>query len=108
MTILAETVDAIIGGDTHRDTHSLEMCSPTGATITTVDIANTDGGFADALAWVNQHAPGPASTDAPGPSARGEYASTLDLTDVCATSPSTRLLSDALDDHVGGRWRHWG
>ena len=59
MTILAETVDAVIGGDTHRDTHALEMCAPTGATISTVEIANTDSGFADALAWTNRHTLGP-------------------------------------------------
>ena len=59
MTILAETIDAVIGGDTHRDTHALEMCAPTGATISTVAITNTDAGFAEALAWANEHAPGP-------------------------------------------------
>jgi transposase len=59
MTILSETIDAVIGGDTHRDTHALEMCSPTGATIATLEISNTDAGFADALAWTHEHAPGP-------------------------------------------------
>ena len=33
MTMLAEVVDAVIGGDTHRDTHALEMLAPNGATI---------------------------------------------------------------------------
>lgn len=59
MTILAETVDAVIGGDTHKDTHTLEMCSPTGATISTLDITNTQSGFDEALAWVDKNAPGP-------------------------------------------------
>lgn len=59
MTILAETIDAVIGGDTHRDTHALEMCSPTGATLTTLEITNTNAGYVDALAWADQHAPGP-------------------------------------------------
>jgi transposase len=59
MTILAETIDAVIGGDTHRDTHALEMCTSTGATISTLEIGNTDAGFARMLAWANEYAPGP-------------------------------------------------
>jgi len=35
MTMVADTVDAVIGGDTHRDTHALEMTAPNGATSPT-------------------------------------------------------------------------
>ncbi len=49
MPILAELVDAVIDADTHRDTHTLEMCSPAGATICSITVANTDAGFTDAL-----------------------------------------------------------
>lgn len=59
MTMLAGVVDAVIGGDTHRDTHALEMCIPSGQTITTITVTNTDSGFGDALAWIDRHAPGP-------------------------------------------------
>src|SRR5690349_14068910 len=59
MPMLSEEVDAVIGGDTHRDTHALEMTSPTGATIATLSISNDDSGFAEALAWIAEHAPGP-------------------------------------------------
>ena len=38
MTMVAETVDAVIGGNTHRDTHALEMTAPNGATIATLTI----------------------------------------------------------------------
>jgi transposase len=58
MTMLADVVDAVIGGDTHRDTHTLEMTSPTGATISVCTVANTDAGFAEALTWIEAHAPG--------------------------------------------------
>src|SRR5665213_3952433 len=58
MTMLADVVDAVIGGDTHRDTHTLEMTSPTGATISVCTVANTDAGFAEALTWIDDHAPG--------------------------------------------------
>jgi transposase len=56
--MLADLVDAVIGGDTHRDTHTLEMTSPTGATISVCTVANTAAGFADALSWIEAHAPG--------------------------------------------------
>lgn len=57
--MLAEVVDAVIGGDTHRDTHTLEMTTPVGATIATITISNDDAGFVEALAWMAEHAPGP-------------------------------------------------
>jgi transposase len=57
--MLAEGVDAVIGGDTHRDTHALEMTAPTGVTIATLSVGNDERGFADALAWIAEHAPGP-------------------------------------------------
>jgi hypothetical protein len=34
--MLAEVVDAVVGGDTHRDTHALELTAPSGATIATL------------------------------------------------------------------------
>jgi len=57
--MLAEVVDAAIGADTHRDTHALEMTAPTGVSIATISISNDERGFADALAWIVEHAPGP-------------------------------------------------
>jgi transposase len=59
MTMLAEVVDAVIGGDTHRDTHALEMLAPNGATIATLAIDNDDDGFTGAIAWIAEHTPGP-------------------------------------------------
>jgi len=57
--MLADVVDAVIGGDTHRDTHTLEMTTPAGATITTITVGNDEAGFVEALAWIAEHAPGP-------------------------------------------------
>jgi transposase len=56
--MVADIVDAVIGGDTHRDTHALEMCAPTGAVIATCTIGNDDAGFAAAIGWIADHAPG--------------------------------------------------
>jgi transposase len=59
MSMLAEVVDAVVGGDTHRDTHALELTAPSGVTIATLMIGNDERGYADAIAWVAEHAPGP-------------------------------------------------
>jgi transposase len=59
MSMLAELVDAVVGGDTHRDAHTLVMLTPVGAAIATRTIDNDEAGFAEALAWVAEHAPGP-------------------------------------------------
>jgi transposase len=59
MTMLADVVDAVIGGDTHRDTHALEMVAPSGATIAVLSVGNDEDGFAEAIAWIAEHAPGP-------------------------------------------------
>lgn len=59
MPMLAETVDAVIGVDTHRDTHQVEITAPTGAAIATATFSNSEAGFAEFLAFVADHAPGP-------------------------------------------------
>jgi len=53
------SVDAVVGADTHRDTHTLEITATTGATLATVTVDNTDEGSTRALAWIAEHAPGP-------------------------------------------------
>ena len=59
MTMVAETVDAVIDADTHRDTRALEMTARNATTIASLTISNNASGFADALAWIAEHAPGP-------------------------------------------------
>lgn len=59
MPILAEMVDAVVGGDTHRDQHVLELVSATGITVATTVIDNDEAGFTEALAWIAEHTPGP-------------------------------------------------
>jgi transposase len=59
MSMLADVVDAVVGGDTHRDTHALELITPAGVAIATVSIDNDAAGFAEAIAWIAAHAPGP-------------------------------------------------
>src|SRR5262245_29705181 len=57
--MMAAVVDAVVGVDTHRDTHQVEIALPTGAPIATCSISNDSAGFARLLAWIVQHAPGP-------------------------------------------------
>ena len=57
--MLAEVVDAVVGVDTHRDVHSAELAAPSGAVIAQLQVANSSAGFAQLLAWIGEHAPGP-------------------------------------------------
>jgi transposase len=57
--MLAELIDAVVGVDTHRDTHHVEIALPTGTPIATCSISNDTAGYAHLLAWILDHAPGP-------------------------------------------------
>ncbi|WP_429429211.1 IS110 family transposase [Nocardia sp. GAS34] len=57
--MLADVVDAVVGVDTHRDTHQVEIAHPTGAPIATCTIDNTGAGYAQLLGWISEHAAGP-------------------------------------------------
>src|SRR4249919_4131673 len=57
--MLAELVDAVVGVDTHRDTHQVEIALPSGAPIACTTISNDTTGYAELLAWIVDHAPGP-------------------------------------------------
>jgi transposase len=57
--MLPEVVDAVIGADTHRDVNQVEIAYPSGAVIATRSFRNDSAGHARALAWINEHAPGP-------------------------------------------------
>ena len=59
MTMLAETVDAVIGIDTHRDTHEVEIADPAGKPIAVLQISNDSAGFTRLLAAIAEAAPGP-------------------------------------------------
>jgi transposase len=59
MTMLAEVVDAVIGIDTHRDSHEVEIADAAGKPIATMRIGNDSAGFAQLLAAIAKLAPGP-------------------------------------------------
>ena len=55
MPMLAELVDAVVGVDTHRDTHQVEIALPNGAPIACTTISNDTSGYAELLAWIRPH-----------------------------------------------------
>src|SRR6476620_6162432 len=57
--MLAELLDAVVGVDTHRDTHQVEIALPNGAPIASTTISNDATGYAELLAWIVDNAPGP-------------------------------------------------
>jgi transposase len=59
MTMLAEMVDAVIGIDTHRDSHEIEIADATGKPIAAMQVSNDSGGFAQLLAAIAELVPGP-------------------------------------------------
>ena len=58
--MLAELVDAVVGIDTHRDTHQVEIADRRGVVpIATCSITNDTTGYAQLLAFIVDHTPGP-------------------------------------------------
>src|SRR6476620_1878956 len=57
--MLADLIDAVVGVDTHRDTHQVEIALPNGAPIAVTTISNDTTGYAQLLARIVEHAPGP-------------------------------------------------
>jgi transposase len=59
MAMLAEVVDAVIGIDTHRDSHEVEIADPAGKPVAAMRIGNDSAGFAQLLAAIAELSPGP-------------------------------------------------
>lgn len=59
MTTVADVVDAVVGGDTHADSHTLQIALPSSVELSTETFPNTAAGFAAAICWIVEHAPGP-------------------------------------------------
>jgi hypothetical protein len=57
MTMLAGVVDAVVGSDTHRDTHALQMLEPNETTIAALAINALVSGLSKHNGWtIAQHA----------------------------------------------------
>ena len=58
MGMLADRVDYVIGVDTHRDSHSLAVCEPSGAVTAEATVAADAFGYRRLLRFAREHAPG--------------------------------------------------
>lgn len=56
--MIAEHIDAVVGVDTHTDTHSGCLVSPLGVQIATLTVPATGAGYLQLLRWAIEHAPG--------------------------------------------------
>lgn len=59
MTMLADRIDAVIGVDTHTDTHTAAILNAGGGLLATLRVESTEDGYGQLLNAVLQHAPGP-------------------------------------------------
>ena len=59
MDMLADRVDAVIGVDTHTDTHTAAICDARGGVLATLTVATTTAGYAQLLDAAAETAPGP-------------------------------------------------
>src|SRR4051794_27637300 len=59
MSMLAESVAAVIGVDTHTDTHTACLIDQAGRDLATVTVDATADGYAQLLDWAAQRSPGP-------------------------------------------------
>ena len=57
--MLTEVVDAVIGIDTHRDSHEAEIADAAGRPVARLRISNDSAGFAQLLDAIAELAPGP-------------------------------------------------
>ena len=62
MSMLADTVDAVIGVDTHTDTHTACLLDRLGRRVATITVPADPRGCAMLLAWARRQAPGPRLT----------------------------------------------
>jgi transposase len=59
MDVLAESIDAVIGVDTHTDTHTACLLDKTGRELGVVTVEATPRGYAGLLAWAIDNTSGP-------------------------------------------------
>jgi transposase len=59
MSMLADTVDAVIGVDTHTDTHTACLLDALGRQLAVITIPADPAGCRMLLAWALRNAPGP-------------------------------------------------
>lgn len=59
MPTLAKCVDAVVGINSHHDSHEVQITSSTGTLIAAVTISKNTAGYSELLSWIVTHTPGP-------------------------------------------------
>jgi transposase len=59
MTMLSDRIDAVIGVDTHTDTHTAVIVNAGGGTLFELTVPSTEQGYSELLDALLSHAPGP-------------------------------------------------
>jgi len=57
-TTTMEDLDAVVGVDTHRDTHTAALTDPVGRQLATLVVQADADGYQQLQTWADQHAPG--------------------------------------------------
>jgi transposase len=58
MTMVTDQPDAVVGVDTHTDTHTAALLCPVGTVLAQLTVATDPAGYAQLLAWATSQAPG--------------------------------------------------
>jgi transposase len=58
-TTAAAELDAVVGVDTHRDTHTAALTDPVGRQLATLVVPANADGYQQLRTWADQHVPGP-------------------------------------------------
>ena len=58
MSALAESIDAVIGVDTHRDTLAAAAVSAVGGVLAHLQVPANAAGYRQLMEFTNRHAPG--------------------------------------------------
>jgi transposase len=56
--MLAELIDAVVGVDTHRDTHAAAIPDHNGGLLAQLEVPSSQAGYAELLGVVAERAPG--------------------------------------------------
>lgn len=59
MAMLADTVDAVVGIDTHTDSHTACVLDAVGRQLAVITVPADPRGYREVLAWAARNAPGP-------------------------------------------------
>jgi hypothetical protein len=97
MPMLADTVDAVIGVDTHTDTHTAAVLSPLGAHLATVQVTADAAGYAQLMEAAAAHARAALADPAPAAPRAGDTREALRIMLTADSQHDTRARTAAVN-----------